>query len=213
MENHRLTPMVEGYDQALFNKLYEETRSLRKTLAWGIDHRRYGVTNDIVESWFDDKFIYTFNKYCKEKESNLLKGYIISSLQIFKNRVLRGAYSKKSELYSNTIQLEGEFNMINYIPDKEDISNGDLFFGLVLEFFNNELNDDAYSLFQLQLNPPPYILNRIKKSNSQIPLKLVLEFFGLEDIQKNVKYIRQLRKEINLTIEKAKSELNPNLAF
>ena len=213
MENHRLKPMVEGYSEELFNKLYEDTRQLRKTLAWGIDHRRYGVTNDIIESWFDDKFIHTFNTYCKEKEPELLKGYIISSLQTFKNRVLRAAYSKKSELYSNTIELDNEYNLINYIPDREEVSNKDLFFGLVLEFFNKELSEDAFSLFQLQLNPPPYILNRINKSNSQIPLRLVLEFFDLADIQKNVKYIRQLRKDINLTIEKAKSELNPNLAF
>jgi len=40
-----------------------------------------------------------------------------------------------------------------------------------------------------------------------------IEFFDLEEVQKNIKYIRQLRKDINLTIEKAKLELNPNLAF
>jgi phage regulator Rha-like protein len=103
--------------------------------------------------------------------------------------------------------------MINYIPDKEDMTNQEIFFGLVLEFFTNELNEDAFSLFQLQLNPPPYILNRLKKSNSQIPLQLVLEFFNLENVQKNIKYIRQLRKEINLTIEKARIELNSDLVL
>jgi len=30
MENHRLKPMVEGYSEELFNKLYEETKQLRK---------------------------------------------------------------------------------------------------------------------------------------------------------------------------------------
>lgn len=205
--------MQEGYSPELFNQLYQETQQLRKTLAWGIDHRRYGVTKDIIESWFDDKFIYVFNKHCKEHDPDVLKGFIISSLQTFKNRVLRAAYSKKSELYSNTITLDNEYNMINYIPDKEDMSNQEIFFGLVLEFFSKELNEDAFSLFQLQLNPPPYILNRLKKSNSQIPLKLVLEFFDLADIQKNIKYIRQLRKDINLTIEKAKQELNTNLVI
>lgn len=213
MENHRLKPMVEGYSKELFNKLYEETKQLRKSLAWGIDHRRYGVDKDMIESWFDDKFIFVFNKHCNEKDPDVLKGFIISSLQMFKNRVLRQAYSKKSEIYCNTIQLEGEYNMINYIPDKDDATNEDIFFGLVLEFFKKELTEDAYSLLQLQLNPPPFILNRIKKSNSQIPLPLVLEFFDLANISKNIKYIRQLRKDIKITIEKAKLELNPNLAF
>ena len=209
MENHRLKPMVEGYSEELFNKLYQETSQLRKTLAWGIDNRRYGVSKDIIESWFDDKFIFVFNKHCKDHNPDVLKGFIISSLQTFKSRILRGAYSKKNEIYSSTIELEGEFNLINYLPDNSDISNKDLFFGLVLEFFNKELSSDAFSLLQLQLNPPPYILNRIKKSNSQIPLNLILEFFGLENIPKNVKYIRQLRKDITLATEKAKLELNP----
>ena len=209
MENHRLKPMVEGYSEELFNKLYQETSQLRKTLAWGIDNRRYGVSKDIIESWFDDKFIFVFNKHCKDHNPDVLKGFIISSLQTFKSRILRGAYSKKNEIYSSTIELEGEFNLINYIPDNSDISNGDIFFGLVLEFFNKELSSDAFSLFQLQLNPPPYILNRIKKSNSQIPLNLILEFFGLENVHKNIKYIRQLRKDITLATEKAKLELNP----
>lgn len=201
--------MVDGYSEPLFNKLYQETSQLRKTLAWGIDNRRYGVSKDIIESWFDDKFIFVFNKHCKDHNPDVLKGFIISSLQTFKSRVLRGAYSKKSELFSNTIELEGEFNLINYLPDTEEISNKDLFFGLVLEFFNKELSPDAFSLFQLQLNPPPYILNRIKKSNSQIPLNLILEFFGLENVHKNVKHIRQLRKDISIATEKAKLELNP----
>lgn len=213
MENHRLKPMKDGYSQELFNKLYEETKQLRKSLAWGIDHRRYGVDKDLVESWFDDKFIFVFNKHCEDKEENILKGFIISSLQQFKNRVLRGAYSKKNEFYCNSIQLEGEHNIINYIIDKEDTSTSDIFYGLVLEFFKKELSNDAYSLFELELNPPPFILNRIPKSNAKIPVSLVLEFFDLENVNKNIKYIRQLRKDILLATEKARQELNPNLAF
>jgi len=204
MENHRLTPMVEGYSETLFNQIYQETKSLRKSLAWGIDHRRYGVSKDIIESWFDDKFIFVFNKHCMDHKPDVLKGFIINSLKVFKCRILRGAYSQKSELYSNTIELDNEYNMINYIPDSSDVSNGDIFMGLVIEFFKNELRSDAFSLLQLQLNPPPYILNRINKSNSQIPINLILEFFGLEQVHKNIKYIRLLRKEINLTIQKAK---------
>ena len=214
MEIHRLTPMKEGYPEDLFNRLYKETKALRKSLAYQIDHRRYGVSKDIIESWFDDKFIFVFNKHCQEKDPNILKGFIINSLQTFKYRVLRGAYSKESEMfYSNIVELEGESNLINYLVDKEDDTNADIFFSLVLEFFKKELPDDAYLLLQLQLNPPPFILNRIKKSNSTIPLDLILEFFGLENINKNIKYVRSLRKDIKLAIEKAKEEFNTPLAF
>lgn len=213
MELHRLKEMPENYSVDLFNRLYSETKQLRKKLAWEIDHRRYGVTKDIIESWFDDKFIHVFNKHCHEHNPNVLKGFIISSLQRYKYRILREAYSKKAELYTNTIELEGEYNMINYIPDREDIPNSELFFGLVLEFFKKNLNDEAYVLLQLQLNPPPFILSKIKKSNSPIPTKLILEFFGLDNIPKNIKYIKSLRKDIANAIEKARKELSPDLAF
>jgi hypothetical protein len=205
--------MKDGYSVELFNKLYKETKQLRKSLSYNIDHRRFGVSKDIIESWFDDKFIHVFNKHCDNKDPDILKGFIINSLKTFKLRILRQAYTKQGEYYSNLIELEGESNLINYLIEEDDISNGDIFFGLILEFFKKELTEDGYLLLQLQLNPPPYILNRIKKSNSNIPIPLVLEFLNLENINKNIKYIRQLRKEISTTIEKAKLEFNSDLAL
>jgi len=213
MEIHRLKTMKDGYSVELFNKLYKETKQLRKSLSYNIDHRRFGVSKDIIESWFDDKFIHVFNKHCDNKDPDILKGFIINSLKTFKLRILRQAYTKQGEYYSNLIELEGESNLINYLIEEDDISNGDIFFGLILEFFKKELTEDGYLLLQLQLNPPPYILNRIKKSNSNIPIPLVLEFLNLENINKNIKYIRQLRKEISTTIEKAKLEFNSDLAL
>jgi hypothetical protein len=177
MEIHRLTNMKEGYSVELFNKLYKETEQLRKSLAYNIDPRYYGVSKDIIVSWFDDKFIHVFNKHCDNKDPDVLKGFIINSLQTFKYRILRKAYSKEGDFYNSAIELEGESNLINYLPDKEDNTNSEIFFNLVLEFFKKELSDDAYLLLQLQLNPPPYLLSRIKKSNSNIPIKLILEFF------------------------------------
>lgn len=41
MENHRLKPMKENYNESLFNKIYKETTSLRKSLVYSIDHRRF----------------------------------------------------------------------------------------------------------------------------------------------------------------------------
>ncbi len=197
MENHRLLPMKEGYSLELFEKLYKEITPLKKKLAYEIDHRRYGVTRDIIESWFDDKFIFVFNKHFNNLEEGHLKGTLINSLKTFK------------VFYSNTVDLEGESMLINYIADKEDITTGELFLDIATEFMKKELSDNAFMLLNLQLNPPPFILNRITKSNSNIPIYLILEYFGLDNIAKNIKMIRNLRKEINNAIEKAKLELNP----
>lgn len=209
MENHRLLPMKEGYSLELFEKLYKETQPLRKKLAWEIDHRRYGVSKDIMESWFDDKFIFVFNKHFNNLEEGHLKGTIINSLKTFKLRILRKAYSTEGEFYSNTVDLEGSNMLINYLPDKSDITNEDLFLGIATEFMKKELSDNAYMLLSLQLNPPPFILNKLKKSNSSIPVDLILEYFSLDNISKNIRMIRELKKEISQAIEKAKLELNP----
>src|SRR5210317_15035 len=112
METHRLKPMREGYSPELFERLFNETKNLRKSLVYQIDCRRYGVTPDIMESWFEDKFIYVFNKYFDQHEPDILKGYIINALKIFKNRVLRKAYSKEGLFYSSNVELEGENELI-----------------------------------------------------------------------------------------------------
>ena len=85
MELHRLKPMESGYDSQLFNKLYKETTQLRKSLARQIDSRRFGVSDDVILSWFDDKFMFVFNKHFKDKEVDVLRGFIINSLQTFIN--------------------------------------------------------------------------------------------------------------------------------
>src|SRR5687768_15620783 len=94
MEESRLKPMIEEYDREIFNDYYQRTAALRKKLASQIDHRRFGVDQEEIESWFTVKFIYAFNKYYHEKKDTLL-GYLIKSMQLFKCRVLRKAYTYK----------------------------------------------------------------------------------------------------------------------
>jgi hypothetical protein len=216
MEIHRLTPMKDDYPVELFNKLYKETKNLRKNLARNIDHRRYGVTHDIVLSWFDDKFIFVFNKHFQSKEPEVLRGFLINSLQTFKMRILRKAYQKEGEFYSSLVTMDGDYDLINIIPDQNQISNEDLFYNLAIEFMKNKLSDDAYLLLQLQLNPPPYILSRIKGGNSRIPNELIMEFLDIDKSEpKAERYIKKLKKEINIAIKNAKEYFKENnpLAF
>lgn len=198
--------MKEGYPQDLFNKLYEETKNLRRSLAYGIDSRRYGVSNDIILSWFDDKFIFVFNKHFDNKEPDVLKGFIINSLKMFKYRILRKAYNGEGEFYNSLIELEGENELINIIPDRSFETTQDIFHGLALEYMKEKLSENAYLLFQAQLDPPPFIIDRIKNSNSRVPNYLWAEFFGLdfESERKTERYIKNLKKEINTTIKKAR---------
>jgi len=203
MEIHRLKTMKDGYPVELFNSIYSQTSQLRKKLANQIDSRRYGVSPDIVESWFDDKFIFVFNKHFDNKSPDVLKGFIINALQTFKYRVLRNAYSKEADYYSSLVELEGESNLINIIPDVATNTES-IFLDLATAFMKDKLSDDAYLVFQIELNPPPFILNSLAKSNSHIPNDLLAEFLNLEPCNKTKKYISSLRKEIKLQTEIAK---------
>ena len=211
MEIHRLTTMEEGYPVDLFNKLYKETENLRKALSYQIDHRRYGVTPDIIKSWFDDKFIFVFNKHFKDKEPDILKGFLINSLRTFKMRILRKAYNGEGEFYGSCVTLDGEFDLINIIPDNNVNSNETVFYDLAMEFMKKKLSDNAYLLFQIQIDPPPYIMSRIDNSNSRIPNNLIAEFLNIDsNMDEADKYIKSLKKEINNAIKSAKDYFSNN---
>ena len=203
MEIHRLIPMKTGYDQLLFNRLYKETEPLRNVLTYQIDHRRYGVTSDIIKSWFDDKFIFVFNKYYGEIEEGQLKGRIINALRTFKFRMLRKAYSKYN-IYNNVIRLEGENKLINIIQLKTETTEHEIFLELALTYLKKNLCDDAFLILELELNPPPYILNNLKSYKTKIPAKLIAEYLDLEPNRDSSLYITDLRSEISYYTEQAK---------
>ena len=217
MELHRLKTMKDGYPTALFNKLYEETKYLRKSLSYQIDSRRYGVTTDIIESWFDDKFIFVFNKHFDNKDPDILKGYIINSLKVFKYRILRKAYNIEGLFYGSLIELEGDKELINIIPDTSFETTDNTFHNLLVEFMKTKLNDNAFLLFNIQIDTPPYILRRLSGNNSRIPNYLIADYLGINmgDEYSTERYIKSLKKQINKAIKNAKEYFSKesSLAF
>lgn len=213
MELHRLNEMPANYNEELFNRIYKETRQLRKSLANQIDNRRYNVSKDIILSWFDDKFIFTYCKYFQEKNPDLLKGYIISSLQFFKNRILRKAYGGEAEIYSNIIDLstDGAQRLINIIPDNTEIDNKDLFLELCINFFKEKLSQDAFFLLDLQLNPPSYIQERAS-NRFKISSELLAEYLGLPNGKESIQYINQLKEEISYYTKEAREYFSGSLS-
>lgn len=207
MELHRLEEMKTGYDETLFNKLYKETKGLRRSLASQIDHRRYGVSPDIILSWFDDKFIFVFNKHADNKDPDVLKGFIINSLKTFKLRILRVAYQKEGEFYNSIVSNDIEdFDILDTIPDHDPEEIHSIFYDTMMEFMKSHLTDNAYLVLQLKLNPPPYIISRLERNTSRIPNELIIEFLNIEydDYADADNYIKILNKEINQAIKNAK---------
>ena len=101
-ELHRLTEL-KPYDEDLFNRLYKTCKPLIRRLVRGIDSRRFNVTPDIINSFFWDKFLYVFNKYQSEYDEERLKATLLSSLQTFKSKLLRNAYTKQAEFNQRKI--------------------------------------------------------------------------------------------------------------
>lgn len=203
-ESHRLKPMVEGYNEALFKQLYKETSSLRKKLAFEIDSRKFGVDYNEILSWFDVKFLYVFNKY---QHDDKVKGYVINALRTFKYRIIKDSYLPKNQLHQT--------QDINELYDLSELSeeakllfeDGDTLISLCKKYLKSVLSEDAYFLLELELNPPPYILEKLKNpEQKKIPKPsagIIAEFLGISDSEYATDYIDKLRKEIKVGIDKA----------
>lgn len=208
MEIHRLNSMHENHSEELFERIYKQTEGLRNKLSREINPRLFGVTSDIILSWFDDKFIHAYNKYLEkypDKPEGDMKGYIINSLQLFKYRVLRKGYQPN---VNNTIDLEEVDYLINVIPDESEIEEKELFVEMAFSFLQRRLSRDAFELLRVETNPPLFILSKLKNPNSKIPIKLIVEYFELEFTKEVAEWIKNLRKEIKEGIEEASIALN-----
>lgn len=206
-ELHRLKVM-EDYDEALFNKLYKSMKPLVRRLAKNIDARRFNVPNDVIQSYFWDKFLYVFNKYEPVYEEERLRATLISSLMTFKNRLLRKAYTDQSEYYQALTSFEDLFDdskeLIDDVEERERIKD---MHDQLYNFMKLNLSPDAYLLFEVQNDPPDFIKDQLKTQNSKISTVMLLDFFDLPRNKTHANFIAKLRKEIEDNIEKAKAEL------
>jgi hypothetical protein len=210
METNRLKPMVENYDEPKFNRLFKKTEGLRKKLASEIDARRFGVDRDEILSWFSVKFIYVYNKYCQDQSEEILLGHLIKSMQWFKCRVLRNAYTHKhSQSIVSTSDIEIESSFIEN-PTEVKPNNYEILFN----FIRTKISDNAYTLLELQYNPTPYILARLEELGVQnihkIPDQVLCDYFDLGFTFKSLRYLDHLKKEIKYGISVAKQHFRSN---
>ena len=116
--------------------------------------------------------------------------------------MLRSAYAKYN-INNNLVRLEGENELINIIPLKDEISNHELFLEMALKYLKKNLCDDAFLILELDLNPPPYIMHKVSV-NTKIPAKLIAEYLDLEPDKDSISYIRDLRSEVDYWTSEAK---------
>jgi len=206
-ELHRLKTMQENYDQQMFLRLYKVCKPVIRNLTKQIDYKRYNLTPDIISSYFWDKMLYVFNKYYGTCSEEHLKARILASLSTFKNKLLRSAYGEQAEYNQSLFKLDDLFDNDKELEDdsEEEKAKSEMLEMMYL-YMKDHLSIDAYMVFEVLLTPPPYIKERIKDSG-RITNGLLVEFFDMPKTNSSVKYISELRSDIQYWEDRAKEEL------
>lgn len=206
-ELHRLKTMQENYDQQMFLRLYKVCKPVIRNLTKQIDYKRYNLTPDIISSYFWDKMLYVFNKYYGTCSEEHLKARILASLSTFKNKLLRSAYGEQAEYNQSLFKLDDLFDNDKELEDdsEEEKAKSEML-EMMYDYMKEHLSTDAYMVFEVLLTPPPYIKERIKDSG-RITNLLLVEFFDMPKTNSSVKYISELRSDIQYWEDRAKEEL------
>lgn len=206
-ELHRLKTMQENYDQQMFLRLYKVCKPVIRNLTKQIDYKRYNLTPDIISSYFWDKMLYVFNKYYGTCSEEHLKARVLASLSTFKNKLLRSAYGEQAEYNQSLFKLDDLFDNDKELEDdsEEEKAKSEML-DMMYDYMKDHLSIDAYMVFEVLLTPPPYIKERIKDSG-RITNLLLVEFFDMPKTNSSVKYISELRSDIQYWEDRAKEEL------
>lgn len=206
-ELHRLTQFKE-FDEKQFNRMFNVARPIIRRLAYGINTKKYGVSRDIIESYFWDKMMYVYNKYQDQYDEERLKYTIIHSLSLFKNKLLRSAYTQQADFNSDITSFE---DIIEKGFDTEDDNSDKEYMDHIAhklhKYMREHLTADEYLLFVTQLNPPKYILERSSSPN-RISIYAIIEFFDLPKNSRSREIVSHMRKNINLALAMASEELS-----
>lgn len=207
-ELHRLKPMQEVYDVNLFNRLHKICCPVIKKLSKQVDCKRFNLSQDIIVSYFWDKMLFVFNKYYGTCSEEHLKARILSSLSTFKNKLLRSAYTEQAEYNQQLFKLDDLFeDSKEFIDDEEQTAQKSHLMELVNNYMKEKLSSDAYLVFEAITTPPPYIKERVK-DGARITNLLLVEFFDMPRNKSSVRYLSELRDDIQYWTEKASEELS-----
>lgn len=207
-EIHRLKPMPDNYNVQLFNKLYRICKPVIRNLVRQIDCRRFNLTPDIIHSYFVDKMLYVFAKYYGTCSTEHLQAKILLSLSTFKNKLLRAAYSEEAEANLEMQKLEDLFDDNKELLDtSEDDKYREECLQRIEEYMREHLSADAFLVFKVLMDPPEFIQEYPGNGQGNITSMSLVKFFELPSNRSSIRFITELRKDIDYWIERAKVDL------
>lgn len=209
-ELHRLKPMQESYDVALFEKLYKISKPVIRRLSKQIDPQRFNVTRDIIESYFWDKMLYIFNKYYGTCTEDHLRARVLGGLSTFKNHLLHSAYTERAAFNQSLHSFEDLYEDSNEDKlDEEPEFSTSAIWEMVNEYMMKNLYPDAQLVYEALYSPPPFIREYPGyKDGGRITNKMLIEFFDLPATNASEKYIKELREDIDYWISRAKNDIH-----
>lgn len=205
-EIHRLKEF-DHYDRDKLEKLYKLCKPLIRNLSKSIDPRRFNVSNDIIQSYFWDKFLHVFYKYQDKYDDERLKASILTSLQIFKNKLLRNAYTKQAEFNQDLTSFEVLFdNNKEWLDDSDETSMKEDLSIKFNQYMKSKLTSDEYLLFRTELNPPPFFDKLIAESHGKLSILHLIDFFGLPRDRRSHNMLTQMRNNIKSVLKEASTD-------
>lgn len=204
MEDHRLKPMVEHYNVEEFNRLYSETKQLKQKLAYGMDEQRFGLTKEELIAEFDVKLLWVYNKYCEQHDYEVTKAHVINALRLYKCKLLKYTYAKKREPLVNRSYIDSGDNR-SEIENLIDVKfEGDDKLISVKKYLKNNMSENAWLIFNIEIDPPLYILDKITgKKVYPLPVNIIADYLGIP-----AKDVRRYQREIKEATLEARQFFN-----
>lgn len=152
--------------------------------------------------------MYVFNKYQSEYDEERLKATLLSSLQTFKSKLLRNAYTKQAEFNQELTSFEVLFdNNKELLDDSEETRIKEEQSQRFHEYMKEHLTPDEYLVMKIQLEPPKWFESRIKESHGKLSILHLIDYFELPRDKFAVNMFSQMRKNIQKTLEQAAIDL------
>lgn len=121
--------------------------------------------------------------------------------------MLRSAYGEQAEYNQSLFKLDDLFDNDKELEDdtEEEKAKSEML-NMMYTYMKDKLSPDAYLLFEVLITPPPFIKERLENS-TRITNIMLIEFFEMPKTNKSMRYISELRQDIQYWEDRAKEEL------
>jgi len=181
-----------------FNEFFKEIIPFRNWVAFKTDLRRLRFTRDDFIGFANEKIYDVWLRYNEELDFSTLISVArttLYKLPLYLNAKF-GKFAYQEYITYATMELAVECIPDNITTDDVLPDFTEQLLKILSEGYDNELSNQELQLIKLILNPPNYILSRIRNPNKRIPTKLFLEFMDIEITPVNITKFNAFRRAI-----------------